>query len=147
MEIKIYGKNTQNFEFLKITEDCIKNEDVSFMLKMFLGRNGPLYHVLTQEEVQLLAQFGRQVAEYSRKPAKPKETKKKLYEFVGFRKYGIVIAANDLKTATLAAKRLKDDWLNWADEIGCDTLDTEDVFDVRPVPDGADLVDVAHIIV
>lgn len=76
-----------------------------------------------------------------------KTEKKKLYEFIGYRKYTVVIAAPDKEAAIKAAKGLRDEWLNWADEIGCDTLDTEDILDIRPVTDGADIIDVAHIIV
>jgi DNA-directed RNA polymerase subunit RPC12/RpoP len=70
MEIKIYGTESRECVYGKITEDCIKDGAVGEMLRMFLERDNS---ILTPSEVQLLAQFGRQIVEYFRKPAKPKD--------------------------------------------------------------------------
>ncbi|MCP4402695.1 MAG: hypothetical protein GY801_36015 [bacterium] len=73
----------------------------------------------------------------------------KLYEFTGYRKYSVVVAAEDEETAVKTAKDFRDEWLGacGADEIGFEELDIDDILDVRDVPPDAKLNDVAHYVV
>ena len=71
---------------------------------------------------------------------------KQLYEFTGYRTYGIVIAADTEEAAKKELKKLGNDWSNYAEDIGFNSVDSLELVDVRD-PTSDDLEDEAHIVV
>jgi len=70
----------------------------------------------------------------------------KIYEFTGFRQYSCVIAAETEEAAQEKAKELGTNWIHYADVIGCNELEIDDIFEIRDLPDDCDPADYAHII-
>ncbi len=71
---------------------------------------------------------------------------KKLYEFTGFVKHSVCIAADNEESAREAFVALGDNWPITGDEIGPDNAKDVDLLDIRDI-DGGVYEDVAHVVV
>ena len=74
--------------------------------------------------------------------------KKKLYEYVGYRKYAIVVAA-DCEADAMRAVEALDTWGNLAEDIGFTPASDLELVDIRrpTKSESIDLNDVANLIV
>lgn len=100
-----------------------------------------------------IARLATEVGEFQRKELAgrfkslgDRKMSKRLHEFVGYRKYAIVIAADSMIAAKDELLRLGDNWENYADDIGFDSAEDLELVDVRD-PKAEDLQDEAHRIV
>ena len=58
---------------------------------------------------------------------------KKLYEFTGYVKYSVVVAADSEEAARKAFNALGEDWPSSGDKIGPDNPSDVELFDVREI--------------
>jgi hypothetical protein len=73
---------------------------------------------------------------------------KKLYEFTGYRKYAIVVAADSEAQATGALEALGDTWSDEADDIGFCGAEDLDLVEVRKNDFRShNIADGAHVVV